>query len=90
MAYTYVVSNYWDTGYTDTESSAAITSELQGISPTAIIELFQLELNADQHGVNQTHYFHNGSKQNSGKNLVFGGVTYLSLPIEADGFAYSG
>ena len=90
MAYTYVVSNYWDTGYTDTESSAAITSELQGISPTAIIELFQLELNADQHGVNQTYYFHNGAKQNSGNNLVFGGVTYLSLPIEADGFAYSG
>ena len=90
MAYTYVVSNYWDIGYTDTESSTAITGELQGISPTAIIELFKLDLNADQHGVNQTYYFHNGAKQNSGNDLVFGGITYLSLPIEADGFAYSG
>jgi len=90
MAYTYVVSNYWDIGYTDTESSAAITGELQGISPTAIIELFKLDLNADQHGVNQSYYFHNGAKQNSGNDLVFGGITYLSLPIEADGFAYSG
>ena len=86
----YVVSGYWDVGYTDTESSAAITGELQGINPTAIIELFQLELNADQHGVNQTYYFHNGTRQNSGNNLVFGGTTYIALPIEADGFAYSG
>ena len=86
----YVVSGYWDVGYTDTESSAAITGELQGINPTAVIELFQLELNADQHGVNQTYYFHNGTKQNSGNNLVFGGTTYIALPIEADGFAYSG
>ena len=86
----YVVSGYWDVGYTDTESSAAITGELQGINPTAIIELFQLELNADQHGVNQTYYFHNGTKQNSGNNLVFGGTIYIALPIEADGFAYSG
>jgi len=86
----YVVSGYWDVGYTDTESSAAITGELQGINPTAIIELFQLELNADQHGVNQTYYFHNGTKQNSGNSLVFGGIIYTALPIEADGFAYSG
>ena len=86
----YVVSGYWAVGYTDTESSAAITGELQGINPTAIIELFQLELNANQHGVNQTYYFHNGTKQNSGNNLVFGGTTYTALPIEADGFAYSG
>ena len=86
----YVVSGYWDVGYTDTESSAAITGELQGINPTAIIELFQLELNANQHGVNQTYYFHNGTRQNSGNNLVFGGTTYIALPIEADGFAYSG
>ena len=86
----YVVSGYWAVGYTDTESSAAITGELQGINPTAVIELFQLELNADQHGVNQTYYFHSGTKQNSGNNLVFGGTTYTALPIEADGFAYSG
>lgn len=86
----YVVSGYWDVGYTDTESSAAITGELQGINPTAIIELFHLELNANQHGVNQTYYFHNGTRQNSGNNLVFGGTTYTALPIEADGFAYSG
>lgn len=86
----YVVSAYWDVGYTDTESSAAITSELQGINPTAIIELFQLELNVDQHGVSQTYYFHNGTRQNSGSALVFGGNSYVPLPIEAEGFAYSG
>jgi len=86
----YVVSGYWDVGYTDTESSAAITGDLQGISPTAIIELFQLQLNVSQHGVDETYYFHNGTQQNSGNDLVFGGRTYIALPIEADGFAYSG
>jgi phage-related protein len=86
----YVVSGYWDVGYTDTESSAAITGDLQGINPTAIIELFQLQLNVSQHGVDETYYFHNGTQQNSGNDLVFGGTTYIALPIEADGFAYSG
>ena len=86
----YVVSGYWDVGYTDTESSAAITGELQGINPTAIVELFQLELNANQHGVNQTYYFHNGAKPDTGNNLIFGGIPYIALPIEAEGFAYSG
>jgi lambda family phage minor tail protein L len=35
-------------------------SALQEVAPGAIIELFQLELNADQHGVNETYYFHAG------------------------------
>ena len=35
-------------------------SALQEAAPGSIIELFQLELNADQHGVNETYYFHAG------------------------------
>ena len=53
----YVVTGYWNAGYDDQQSSAQITSDLQGISPTEIIELFQLELNNEQHGTTTTHYF---------------------------------
>jgi len=85
----YVVTGYWNAGYDDQQSSADITSQLQGISPTEVIELFQLELNADQHGVNQTYYF-DGGRQNDGAGVTFGGQLYTSIPMEADGFAYNG
>jgi len=54
----YVVTGYWDAGYTISDSEADLTSHLQEIAPGAIVELFQLELNAAQHGVDQTYYFH--------------------------------
>ena len=85
----YVVTGYWNAGYDDQQSSADITSQLQGIAPTEVIELFQLELNADQHGVNQTYYF-DGGRQNDGRGVTFGGQLYTSIPMEADGFAYNG
>ncbi len=85
----YVVTGYWNAGYDDQQSSADITSQLQGIAPTEIIELFQLELNADQHGVNQTYYF-DGGRQNDGQGVTFGGQLYTAIPMEADGFAYNG
>ena len=85
----YVVTGYWNEGYTNTESSAALTSHLQSINPSAVIELFQLELNATQHGVDQTYYF-SGPEQFGNNGITFGGQLYTLLPIEAEGFAYSG
>jgi phage-related protein len=66
-------------------------SALQEIAPGAIIELFQLELNAAQHGVNETYYFHAGvnATGNNG-NIIWNSQPYLAFPIEADGFEYSG
>ncbi len=85
----YVVTGYWNSGYTDTESSDGITSELQGISPTAIIELFQLELDSVQHGVDATYYF-SGLKEGGLQAITFGGQLYTAIPLEAEGFSYSG
>jgi phage-related protein len=85
----YVVTGYWNEGYTNTESSSELTSHLQSINPSAVIELFQLELNAAQHGVDQTYYF-SGPEVGGNNGITFGGQTYTLLPIEADGFAYSG
>jgi lambda family phage minor tail protein L len=66
-------------------------SDLQSIAPSAIIELFQLELNAAQHGVNETYYFHAGTNATgSNDDIVWDGQAYLAFPIEATEFEYTG
>jgi lambda family phage minor tail protein L len=66
-------------------------SALQEIAPGAIIELFQLELNATQHGVNETYYFHAGVNATGGNgDIVWDGQAYLAFPIEATDFEYTG
>ena len=65
-------------------------SELQAVAPSAVIELFVLELNAAQHGVNATYRFHAGTSLNANGELVWAGNNYQRFPIEADGFEYSG
>lgn len=65
-------------------------SELQAIAPSAIIELFELELNVLQHGINDTYRFHAGTNLNNNGELVWAGNSYLRFPIEADGFQYNG
>jgi len=60
-------------------------------SPFAIIELFQLQLDADIHGSDTTHYFFSGVNQKTTTGqIIFAGDTYIALPIEADGFEYKG
>lgn len=85
----YVVTGYWAAGYVTSDSESALVSELQNIAPSAVIELFQLELNAAQHGVNETFYFHAGVNANTSP-IVWAGDTYMAIPIEASGFAWSG
>jgi len=65
-------------------------SDLQAISPSAIIELFTLELNALQHGVTTAYRFHAGTSLNSNGELVWAGNSYTRFPVEAEGFAYEG
>lgn len=69
---------------------AVPTSELQGISPSSIIELFVLELNALQHGAAATYRFHAGTNLVSNGDVVWASNTYQRFPIEADGFEYTG
>lgn len=65
-------------------------SDLQAIAPSAIIELFQLELNAAQHGINETYYFHAGVNADDNSDIVWDGEEYIRYPIEATDFAYTG
>lgn len=61
-------------------------SELQKISPSNIIELFQLELITAIHGSNTKFYFHNGVSANENSDLIFDGNQYTRMPIQATGF----
>jgi lambda family phage minor tail protein L len=53
-------------------------------------ELFQLELNAAQHGVNETYYFHAGVNATNSGDIIWNSQAYLAFPIEATEFEYTG
>ena len=84
----YAVTGYWIAGYAVGEDD--LVSALQGVAPGALIELFQLELNVPQHGVAETYYFHAGTSLNNNGDLIWAGQPYMALPIEVEGFEYSG
>ena len=70
---------------------AVPVSELQKANPSSIIELFILEFIPAIHGgIGDVHRFHNGSNQNGNNNIIFGGQTYVKMPITAEGFSYAG
>ena len=67
-----------------------ISGDLQGPDPSAIIELFELQLFADIHGVSDVYRFHAGTNLVNNGEVVWNGNAYLRFPVEADGFEYTG
>ena len=67
-----------------------IISDLQKTNPSAIIELFELELDSTLHGsqTTMTYRFHAGSNLDLNKEVIWQGNTYLRYPVEASGFAF--
>ena len=66
----------------------AVFSDLQSINPSAIIELFTLQLSTALHGANTIYRFHAGSNLNANGKIVWAGNEYLRFPIQASGFAF--
>ena len=66
------------------------TSELQKINPSAIIELFELQLIASIHGSDSIYRWHSGSNQNGNGEIVWQGNNYAKFPVEAEGFEFTG
>jgi len=62
-----------------------IQEEIQKLEPSAVIELFELDMS--KHGL-VSQYFHAGTN-NLNSGVVWKGITYMPLPIEADGFEVS-
>ena len=69
-------------------SSAAIVSNLQNVNPSAIIELFTLQLDNSLHGATTIYRFHNGSSLKDNGEIVWAGNSYQRFPIKAEGFQY--
>lgn len=63
-----------------------ITSEIQKLEPSAIIELFVLDATAIGSDVFRFHAGTNGLRQ----NVVWQGNTYMPFPVQASGFDMSG
>ena len=68
--------------------NSAVFSDLQSINPSAIIELFTLQLETAIHGSNTLYRFHAGSNLNANGQIVWDGNSYLRFPIQATGFAF--
>ena len=68
--------------------NSKIFSSLQDINPSAIIELFTLQLSTALHGANTIYRFHAGSNLNANSKIVWAGNEYLRFPVQASGFAF--
>jgi len=67
------------------------TSELQKVNPSSIVELFELELFANIHGVDYTYRFHAGTNDLATYgNITWDSNEYTALPIQVEGFEYNG
>tara|TARA_R100000773_G_C4191275_1_gene97106 strand:- start:81 stop:680 length:600 start_codon:yes stop_codon:yes gene_type:complete len=68
--------------------NSAVFSDLQSINPSAIIELFTLQLLTELHGANTVYRFHAGSNLNANGKIVWKGEEYFRFPVQASGFAF--
>ena len=84
-----------DIGSTITDNTVVWTAvassyeELAEIAPSAVIELFEMTLDATLHGSSDTYRWHNGANAAVNGNIVWNGNTYTRLPVKAEGFDYS-
>jgi phage-related protein len=67
-----------------------LSGDFQTSNPSAIIELFELELVTAIHGTDEVYRFHAGTNLVNNGDIIWRGNSYLKFPIEADGFEYSG
>lgn len=63
-----------------------LLSEVQKLTPSAIIELYEIDLTPKGGEILR---FHSGLNEIS-QNIVFNGLTYIRYPVEVTGFAQSG
>jgi phage-related protein len=65
-----------------------LAEELLRLAPTAIIDLFEIQLTEAVNGVNDILHYHAG-KNGLTEDIKFGGQTYPAVPVEIDGFEFS-
>ena len=85
-----IIGNIVEDGTVTWMAVSIVAGDLQGPNPSAIIELFELQLFADIHGTSEIYRFHAGTSLVNNGEVVWQGNAYLRFPVEADGFEYSG
>ena len=70
------------------EAFEPLAEELLRLAPTAVIDLFEIELTVAVNGVDDTLRYHAG-KNGLTEDIKFGGQTYPAVPVEVDGFEFS-
>ncbi len=67
-------------------TSTAITTEIQKLAPSAVIELFELDLALFDEGVVRFHAGTNELRQ----KVIWQGNVYEPFPVQAEGFEFNG
>jgi phage-related protein len=62
----------------------SIQEQIQSLEPSAIIELFQLQLTAAVNGVDTTFYYHAGTNELTA-DMVFNQITYARIRLRWKG-----
>ena len=65
---------------------SSVYADLSVLSPSAIIELFELRLDSDLHGSSNITRWHNGCNADLTGGITWDGNLYSSFAIEAEGF----
>ncbi len=75
--------------------TAPIFSDIQKVNPSAIIELFKLELKeglnyatGNPNNIFTSYRFHAGTNLNNFANIVWNSEIYTAFPVEAKGFGF--
>lgn len=88
----------WITGTTATGTApvlkvvskvVGVNQQVQSLNPSAIIELFELDLTSLNGGATLIYLFHNGTSYTN-NDIFWKGLRYSRYPIEADGFEKTG
>jgi lambda family phage minor tail protein L len=71
--------------------TAELRSELASLSPSSVIELYEIETSARLHGSNEVYRFTSTVNATYGlSEIEWNTYKYWPFPIEAEGFSYSG
>jgi phage-related protein len=85
-----IIGNTVEDGTVTWMAVSIISGDFQAPDPSTIIELFELQLFVNIHGVNDIYRFHAGTNLVNNGEVVWKGNPYLRFPVEADGFEYTG
>ena len=84
-----------DIGSTATDNNvvwtaiSSVFADLSGLAVDAVIELFELHYDNTLHGSTDVLYWHAGSNADVTGNIAFNSISYVRLPVKAEGFEFT-